>query len=400
MEIICFGEGVASSESWLPQQTRIETSDPLSEKLALAARDGRTSIVSILLKSQADPRSQESACLRWAVVHNHVHVTKILLNDGRADPRTNDNQCIRWALQNRSFDLVKLLLNDPRVIPDSEIFILACESGCERAVELLLACTRVKWDVETLSQGFAQAARVGCFNIIHLLFGTGFVDISINDFAAIRWAAVAGHSQIVLALLELVGKSTSLDAVCVNLVLNTALQSRQVEVAVGIIHSFRDKIYMSDVIKTACKRSFDQIIEKTVCFGIDSLAAGTGKNELYHALCKALEWSCDNDRVDLIKPLARITNIQREYYHYSERACFRFQKVSMIKALQAFDQMVTDSLETAALCVSIGRSTPMQSLPKDIVATILALAYGDSLIVNDPHRSQHKRAIRLLVSII
>jgi len=157
----------------------------------------------ILLERLVDPSIMNNWAIRYASLHGHKKVVKLLLNHPRVDPSAINNCAIKRASENGHKKVVRLLLNDPRVDPSAvENWAIrwASRNGHEDVVTLLLNHPRVD---PSACDNYAiiYASRNGNEEIIRLLLNHPRVDPSPNNNYAIRLASRKGHEEVVKHLL-------------------------------------------------------------------------------------------------------------------------------------------------------------------------------------------------------
>lgn len=198
--------------------------------IRMAARDGRLSVVKLLLKNGANPAAKDNFPLRFAALNGHLAVVELLLKNG-ADPTALDNAAIRNASENGHLEIVKLLLKngaDPAA-KDNYALRTAAEKGYLEVVELLLkngadptahsndairgASWRGRTEIVKLllkygadpaaysNEPIQMAAGKGYLEIVALLLKNG-ADPSANYNAPIKRAAVNYHLAVVDLLLQ------------------------------------------------------------------------------------------------------------------------------------------------------------------------------------------------------
>ncbi len=158
----------------------------------------------MLEREVADPRFRGNAAVRWASVHGHAEVVRILLRDKRVDPGANYQQCLRSAVAGGFAEVVRELLDDPRVDAatgeDTPLVIASSKGWCE-IVSLLLRAEGVD-PTRHESLALCVAARQGKTMVVRELLRDGRVVPSARESAALRWACSGGHAETVGELLR------------------------------------------------------------------------------------------------------------------------------------------------------------------------------------------------------
>ena len=191
--------------------------------LGLAATNGRTAVVKLLLSYEApvDGRSGKQTPLTLAAMNNHVETVKVLCSLGKADVNAADSSSRegRSALSHAcdptkegAWDkLVKVLLDlgaDPNrpdhrglvPLPDAAI------RGSESVVSLLLEYGANPYPPHSKAESpIARAAQWGHDGIVKLILQAKALDPTVRDKQrdnALIHAAIMGNRDIVLSLLQ------------------------------------------------------------------------------------------------------------------------------------------------------------------------------------------------------
>jgi ankyrin repeat protein len=187
--------------------------DPVS--ISLAAKEGNSEIVEILLKVGTDPNeiyALHPPPLISAVVNNHFDTVKVLL-EGGANPNVRHGQASNTALllatDENLFDIMLLLLEvgaDPNIKNSDDItpLVMAIVAANGQAVNLLLA----NGADPNLSNRFDTtplmfASKIGNVDILESLIDSGANLDSVNYMdSALITAACNNSDEVVSALLK------------------------------------------------------------------------------------------------------------------------------------------------------------------------------------------------------
>ncbi|KAJ3117817.1 hypothetical protein HDU96_005404 [Phlyctochytrium bullatum] len=173
-----------------------------------------------------DPTSRTDYALRWACMNGHAEILKMLLATGRCNPAAENNQAIALAAQEGRTECVRILLSLPPmagVDPTTECdhaLRWASHNGHAEVVRLLLAWRAPTPDAGTTparrraavvnpaaqdDYAIRWAAHHGHTEVVRLLLGCGGTHPAVNpasqDNNPVVWAAVEGHAEIVRLLL-------------------------------------------------------------------------------------------------------------------------------------------------------------------------------------------------------
>jgi ankyrin repeat protein len=115
LKAICKGD-VGVVNSYLYGDLKDKINEGYSEQLIfIAAAQGQTEIVRLLLHPQASLYVSNNRALRIAAMKGHKEIVSILLIDGRASPEYFNDDAILALAENGYSAVIKLLLNDPRM---------------------------------------------------------------------------------------------------------------------------------------------------------------------------------------------------------------------------------------------------------------------------------------------
>jgi ankyrin repeat protein len=152
----------------------------LSRALRVLATLGDTAeVASLLADGRADPAAEDNGALALAVASGHVAVVEALLRDGRADPAACRCCLLGQAARDGNTAILQALLADGRADPAAQrsySLRTAAFNGQAAAVAALLVDGRADpaaCRAEALHMALIDAARTGCFDIVHALLNDG-----------------------------------------------------------------------------------------------------------------------------------------------------------------------------------------------------------------------------------
>ena len=165
-----------------------------SNKVILGGKEKiSTRVIKQLIKEGADPSVGFCFPIKWAIKHNHINITKLLLP---LHDSYDLSGTLLKAIYNNHIKMVKILIPYVSKIKNSEILIIAAEIGYTNIVKMLLPYS----DPNTNdSEALRYAARYGHTEIVKLLIPVS--TISSRYYEAFRYAARYGHLDIVKLLL-------------------------------------------------------------------------------------------------------------------------------------------------------------------------------------------------------
>ena len=142
----------------------------MEKDLSRAIKDGRLSIVRLLLRQNKNNTENKTYALKVAAKHGKLEIVQMLLDHG-TDIRANDSEALWLAAENGFYDVVRLLLENGAYIHGKQDLALR------------------------------MAAENGFFEIVKLLVENG-ADVNAADDDALQMAAQNKHKEIVKFLLQ------------------------------------------------------------------------------------------------------------------------------------------------------------------------------------------------------
>ncbi|MDF2576558.1 MAG: hypothetical protein K0S74_42 [Chlamydiales bacterium] len=186
-----------------------------------ASHNGQLSIVKeLMLDPRVDPSANHSFALRLASRYGYVSIVKELLQDPRVDPAAVNNESIRLAMEQNHVSTVKELLGNTKVNPfvDMELIEKIIKKGFFEIVELLL-CNLQKESFNgedkksQSSNSYFQSPldlkknilkysiEMKDSHLLEFLLKTNYVNPTVNEHVAIRYASHLGNELAVTQLM-------------------------------------------------------------------------------------------------------------------------------------------------------------------------------------------------------
>lgn len=191
---------------------RIDPTSRMGFALIVAARNGRTAVVRVLLDDpRIDAGSLDSAALVAAASNGHEDVVTMLLAVAAVDPTAKDFAALIGAAAGGHTDVVRRLIGDPRVVPSAALRMQAVDravwGGHTDIVCLLLSQFETSDALDKpdhrkqMHRWLMHAAETGNAAIIQALLAFPWLDPTALENAPLRTAAAAGQAAAVAVLL-------------------------------------------------------------------------------------------------------------------------------------------------------------------------------------------------------
>jgi ankyrin repeat protein len=172
-----------------------------NDDLVEACENGYAEIVRIFLASGANSLYVASDAyplfMKGAINRGQAEIMRILLEAG-ADPNALDGKVLAHASERRSKEMVRILLEagaDPNAL-DGEVLAHASEEGYAEIVRIFLEAGA---DPNALDgEALTRASENGHAKVVRMLLAAGADQLD----AALEWAEIEGHNEIVQILLN------------------------------------------------------------------------------------------------------------------------------------------------------------------------------------------------------
>lgn len=158
--------------------------------------------LSLLLVHRAGDEAHLSKVLMASVDFKFYDIVERMVQDGFADPKADQSYCIRQSCRLGDLRMVKFFLKDRRADPtamDNYALKLSCTRGFVEIVEALLEDGRADPAAED-SLCLRTACR-GKTEVVRLLLKDGRADPSMDNNFCLRKSTVGGHTEIIDMLL-------------------------------------------------------------------------------------------------------------------------------------------------------------------------------------------------------
>ena len=201
----------------VPGIDAVATDANADTNLAIAAMNGRTDVVELLLAAGVDPSTKNkwgNSPLQWACNKGFAEVAKLLLAVPGIDiaaPDANGDTNLAIAAMNGRADVVKLLLAAGASASTKNKWgnsplQWACNKGFAEVTQLLLAVPDIDIAAPDVNgdTNLAVAAMNGKADVVALLLAAGADTATKNKWgnSPLQWACSKGHSAVVRTLLS------------------------------------------------------------------------------------------------------------------------------------------------------------------------------------------------------
>ncbi len=187
--------------------------------LGLAAKEGHSAVVKLLLDYEADPEAESNGVspLLLAATENHLDTVQVLCSQGKVDVNTGDYYgqsalgCASQKAGGTGDEMVKYLLGqgaDPNRCDKTATSPLyeAARRGSDNIVSMLLAHGADPFPSKHSGYSpVAEAALLGYDTVVNLLLKSEAKDSAVRNNQlekALILASIRGHRDVILALLE------------------------------------------------------------------------------------------------------------------------------------------------------------------------------------------------------